>query len=251
MDITRHVKSLADEGQLLVTAAHEAGTSAPVPTCPDWRIRDLIRHTGMVHRWATGFVVEGHPSYHPNGGEPDLDGPPLLDWFREGHALLVDALKAAPAGLECWTFMPAPSPRAFWARRQAHETTIHRVDAESARGGRLSTVTAEHAMDGIDELLHGFHSRGRSKVRSATPCSLRLHATDTDAAWTVRLSSEPPRTVRDEETAEPVPVDCQLSGTAEELYLTLWNRLPLTTLTVAGDPGPARIWRENSAVTWS
>ncbi|WP_424860467.1 maleylpyruvate isomerase family mycothiol-dependent enzyme [Streptomyces sp. MMS24-I29] len=251
MDITRHIESLADEGRSLVAAAREAGTSAPVPTCPDWRIRDLVRHTGMVHRWATGFVVDGHSSYHPNGGEPDLDGPPLLDWFREGHALLVDALTAAPAGLECWTFMPAPSPLAFWARRQAHETTIHRVDAESARGGRLSTVTAEHAVDGIDELLHGFHSLGRSKVRSATPCSLRLRATDTDAVWTVRLSSEPPRTVRDEETAEPIPVDCELSGTAEELYLTLWNRLPLTTLTVAGDPGPARIWRENSGVTWS
>ncbi|MFG2630980.1 maleylpyruvate isomerase family mycothiol-dependent enzyme [Streptomyces sp. NPDC048473] len=249
MEITDHVKSLTVEGQLLATAAQEAGTGAPVPTCPGWQVRDLLRHTGMVHRWATAFVVEGHTSYHPDGGEPDLAGPELLDWFREGHGLLVDALAAAPAGLECWTFMPAPSPLAFWARRQAHETTIHRVDAESARGGRLSQVAADHAVDGIDELLRGFHARPKSKVRTDTPRSLRVRATDTDATWTVRLSPEPPQAVRNEVAPEEGSADCELSATAEELYLTLWNRLPLTAITLTGDPEPARLWCENSGVT--
>ena len=39
-----------------------------------------------------------------------------------------------PTTCECWTFLPAPSPRAMWARRQAHETAIHRVDAQLAAG---------------------------------------------------------------------------------------------------------------------
>ncbi|WP_327365810.1 maleylpyruvate isomerase family mycothiol-dependent enzyme [Streptomyces sp. NBC_01217] len=251
MEITDHIKSLTVEGGLLATAAQEAGTGASVPTCPGWQVRDLLRHTGMVHRWATAFVVEGHTSYHPDGGEPDLDGPELLDWFREGHGLLVDALTAAPAGLDCWTFMPAPSPRAFWARRQAHETTIHRADAESARGGRLSSVAADRAVDGIDELLRGFHARPKSKVRTDKPCSLRVRATDTDAGWTVRLSPQPPQAVRDGAATDEGFVDCELSATAEELYLALWNRLPLKTLTVTGDPEPARLWCENSKVTWS
>ncbi|WP_406379217.1 maleylpyruvate isomerase family mycothiol-dependent enzyme [Streptomyces sp. NBC_01618] len=248
MEITDHINTLAAEGHLLAAAAEEAGTDAPVPTCPDWQVRDLLRHTGLVHRWATAFVVEGHTSFHPYGEEPDLDGPQLLDWFREGHGLLVDALKTAPAGLECWTIMPAPSPLAFWARRQAHETTIHRVDAESARGGRLSAVTADHAADGIDELLRGFHSRPRSRVRTDTPRSLRVRATDTDTAWTVRLSTQPPQTVRDDASSEVASVDCELIATAEELYLTLWNRLPLTAITVTGDPEPARIWSKNSGI---
>ncbi|MFF2412596.1 maleylpyruvate isomerase family mycothiol-dependent enzyme [Streptomyces sp. NPDC058092] len=248
MEITDHINTLAAEGHLLAAAAQEAGTGAPVPTCPDWQVRDLLRHTGVVHRWATAFLVEGHTSYHPSGEEPDLDGTQLLDWFREGHGLLVDALKTAPAGLECWTFMPAPSPLAFWARRQGHETAIHRVDAESARGGRLSPVSADHAVDGIDELLRGFHSAPRSRVRTDTPRSLRVRATDTDAAWTVRLSPQPPQTVRDDASSEEVSVDCELSATAEELYLTLWNRLPLTAITVTGDPEPARIWSESSGV---
>ncbi|WP_392676023.1 maleylpyruvate isomerase family mycothiol-dependent enzyme [Streptomyces sp. LN785] len=250
MEITDHIKSLAEAGHLLAAAAEQAGPGAPVPTCPGWQVRSLLRHTGMVHRWATAYVTEGHTSYRPDGGEPDLDGGALLDWFREGHGGLVDALAHAPADLECWTFMPAPSPLAFWARRQAHETTIHRVDAESARGGPLSPVTAVRALDGIGELLLGFHARPKSRVRTQEPRTLRIRATDTDTAWTVRLSPEPPRAARTD-GCEDGGVDCELSGTAEELYLTLWNRLPVTAVTVTGDPGLATLWCENSGVTWS
>lgn len=138
MEIVEHINSVSEQGRSLASAAEEAGPGATVPTCPGWQVRNLLRHTGMVHRWATAFVAEGHTEYHPDGGEPDLDGAELLAWFREGHGRLTDALKAAPDDLDCWTFLPAPSPLAFWARRQAHETTIHRVDAESARGGPLS-----------------------------------------------------------------------------------------------------------------
>ena len=56
----------------------------------------------------------------------------LIAAYRDGHAALVAALRDADPDLECATFMPAPSPLAFWARRQAHETAIHRYDAQSA-----------------------------------------------------------------------------------------------------------------------
>lgn len=204
----------------------------------------------MVHRWATAFVTEGHRTYVPDGGEPDLDGDELLDWFTDGHTLLVDALRPAPVDLDCWTFLPAPSPLAFWARRQAHETRIHRVDAESARGGALTPVAAPCAVDGIDELLTGFHARPRSRVRSDTPRTLRLRAVDADAVWTVRLSAEPPETVRGA-TAEAEQADCEVNGTASELCLALWNRLPLASLVVGGDQEVAALWTGNSGVNWS
>lgn len=257
MKIAEHIQNLVAEGHLLADAAQEAGTGTPVPTCPGWQVRDLLRHTAAVHTWAAAFVTEGHTSYVPDAGEPDLDGPALLDRFRAGHQLLVEALERAPQDLECWTFFAAPSPLAFWARRQAHETTIHRVDAESARGGPLSPVAADHAVDGIDELLRGFHARPKSRVRTDAPRTLRVRATDTGTVWTVRLSTEPPDAVREDQSPSAVregeppllpPVDCELSATAQELHLTLWNRRPLTALTVTGDPDLARLWRENSSV---
>ncbi|MGW3034086.1 maleylpyruvate isomerase family mycothiol-dependent enzyme [Streptomyces sp. NPDC001178] len=246
METAEFVEILEREGRLLAAAAEEAGTGAKVPTCPEWQVKDLLRHTGMVHRWAAAFVAEGHASYHPDGGLPDLDGDELLAWFRAGHRYLVDTLTSAAPDMRCWHFLPAPSPLAFWARRQAHETTVHRVDAESARGGGTSTIEPGFAVDGIDELLRGFHARPKSKVRSDEPRVLRVRATDTgDAVWTVRLSQEPPVAVRE----AAGDADCEVAGPAAQLYLALWNRLPFPAVT--GDTAVAALWSERSAVTWS
>ncbi|MEV6652502.1 maleylpyruvate isomerase family mycothiol-dependent enzyme [Streptomyces sp. NPDC051219] len=246
MDVAEHIKALGTEGRLLASAAEDAGPDAPVPTCPGWQVRDLLRHTGMVHRWATRFVAEGATGFLPDAGEPELDGAELLEWFREGHDLLVGTLRAAPPDLDCWTFMPAPSPVAFWSRRQAHETTVHRLDAESARTARTSGVEAVFADDGVDELLCAFHARAKSRVRTAEPQVLRVRATDTGTVWTVHLSAAPPRVERTDEG----PADCEVSGPAEVLYATLWNRLPLSAPTVTGDDSLARLWRETSAIAW-
>ncbi|MDG4860330.1 maleylpyruvate isomerase family mycothiol-dependent enzyme [Streptomyces sp. T-3] len=243
MEIATHLSHLSLAGQSLADLAEAAGPDAPVPTCPDWQVRDLVRHTGTVHIWATAFVVEGHMSPRPMVDGPELDGAELFAWYREAHSTLVDALGAAPDGLECWAFLPAPSPRAFWARRQAHETTVHRVDAEAAqRGLDRTNVDSALAADGIDELLRGFHTRSRSKVRTEKPQILRVRATDEDAVWTVRLSDEPPVTTRGADGE----ADCELSGPAARLYLALWNRLPMPH--ISGDAELARLWREKSGI---
>ncbi|MFS8199835.1 maleylpyruvate isomerase family mycothiol-dependent enzyme [Streptomyces sp. CWNU-52B] len=257
MEIAEFIRTLDREGRALAGAAEEAGAGAEVRTCPDWRVRDLVRHTGMVHRWATAFVAEGHTSYHPDGGLPDLDGAELLAWFRHGHRRLVDTLATAPPDVDCWSFLPAASPLAFWARRQAHETTVHRIDAESAlsggsapgaesaRGGRPGSISVDFAVDGIDELLLGFHARGRSRVRTDEPRVLRVRASDSDARWTVRLSPGRPVTER----GEAADADCELTGTAVQLYLALWNRG--TAPGVTGDASLATLWRERSGISWT
>ncbi|MBV7696319.1 maleylpyruvate isomerase family mycothiol-dependent enzyme [Streptomyces sp. TRM70350] len=246
METADFISTLDREGRLLATAAAEAGTDAKVPTCPDWQVRDLLRHTGMVHRWATGFVAEARTSYQPGGELPDLDGEDLLTWYREGHRRLVDTLTAAPPDVRCWQVLPAPTPLACWARRQAHETTVHRVDAEAARGGANAEIARDFAVDGIDELLRVFHARRKSAVRTEEPRVLRVRATDVDdAVWTVRLSTEPPVTVRDDAGA----ADCEIGGPAVRLYLSLWNRQPFPE--VGGDSALADLWREKSGIVWS
>ncbi|WP_344011509.1 MFS transporter [Streptomyces thermospinosisporus] len=189
MDTAWFLQILDREGRLLADAAEQAGVDAVVPPCPGWRVRDLLRHTGVVHRWAAGFVAEGHTAPRAMGEEPALDGPDLIAWYRASHRLLVDTLAGAPADVECYTFLPgAPSALAFWARRQAHETCVHRFDAEAARGGTPAPTGTDFAVDGIDELLRGFHARRRSRVRSEKPQLLRVRATDADAVWTMRVS---------------------------------------------------------------
>ncbi|MFF4642773.1 maleylpyruvate isomerase family mycothiol-dependent enzyme [Streptomyces sp. NPDC001389] len=247
MKITEYVETLAREGELLADEAERAGTDALVPACPGWRVTDLLRHTGAVHRWATGYVTDGLLEGTPFPDAPELAGAELLAWFREGHAELVRALAEAPEELRCWTFLPtaAPSPLAFWARRQAHETAVHRLDAQAARGVAFSKVAPEFAEDGVDELLTGFHARPRSRVRTEKPKLVRVRAADTGAVWTVHLSKEPARTVRGD-TGDPA--DCELTGAAAWLYAALWNRLPLAGPGVTGDTALARLWQETAGI---
>ncbi|MFJ9416774.1 maleylpyruvate isomerase family mycothiol-dependent enzyme [Streptomyces sp. NPDC101227] len=257
MEITEFVETLRLDGGLLADAAEQAGPDAPIPSCPEWRIRDLVTHVGRVHRWAAEFVTQ--PVDHRTGGPaeaPDMADDELVPWLRDGHHRLVVALHTAPQDLETWAFLPAPSPLAFWARRQAHETSVHRVDAQQAAGSALTPLPSAFAADGIDELLAGIHSMDRSRLRTDTPKTLRVRATDTaDAEWTVSLSDGVPATVR---TAGPAPeaprpepaapVDCTIEGPAEEIYLALWNRLPWDGLKVTGDDALIALWRERGGI---
>lgn len=247
MRTTEYIDHLHREGELLADAAKQAGEHAPVPTCPGWTTGDLVRHTSTFHRWAARIVAEPLPGPVPEDPMPqEPTGPDLLPWFRDGHGTLVRTLRAADPGLDCWVFLPgAPSPLTFWARRQAHETAVHRVDAEAARGGELSPLDADFATDGIDELLTGFHGRSRSRVRTERPRTLRVRPSDADAVWTVRLSPDaPPHTER----SAAGPADCELVGPAQHLYLMLWNRLSLDAVTVTGERAVAGLWRETAGI---
>ena len=181
MEVAVHIDALRSEGELMAAAVEGSDPGAPVPTCPEWAVRDLVRHMGGVHRWATGYVAGARTEM----GGPGLDeivgvGPDdaeLAGWLRQGSAALVGALTAAPADLVCWTFLPAPSPLAMWARRQAHETAIHRVDAQLAAG-----TARRHVRAGLRRrrrrrasrllraaLLHQVAGRGADRARRALP----------------------------------------------------------------------------------
>lgn len=151
MQVPELIAGLEREGELLVAAAARTDLVTPIPTCPGWTMRDLVRHTGGVHRWATAHVV-GRLLQPVDGLDPVVPVQPeddvLIEWFVAGHAVLVQALRDADPDLACWTFLPAPSPLAFWARRQAHETGIHRVDAEGPTAS-ITPFPPAFAADGI------------------------------------------------------------------------------------------------------
>ena len=247
MDIDTHLSHLIEQGRGLAASAAVAGLDAPVPTCPGWTVRDLVTHQGQVHRWARSYIATGRPT--PPGPDDSLaETPPddeLLDWFRTGHEALVASVRDAPDDLACWSFLPAPSPRAFWARRQAHETTIHRVDAGSA-AGTTPDLDANLAADGIDELLHGFFARPGGKLVADPARTLTVTATDTGHAWTMTIGPDRRTTTS---AADP-RADCTLSGAAADLYLLLWNRGGRDGIHVGGDATLLDLWQENARIQW-
>lgn len=242
------VRHLDEEGRALGEGAAAAGLAAVVPSCPDWTVRDLIVHVGTVHRWAASHVLEKSQVLleAPEPPEATLRESTLLEWLRDGHQRLVAALASAEADLACATFLPAASPLSFWARRQAHETAIHRADAWQAAGLEPS-YDPSFAADGIDELVVGFGGRGRADSGVARRLTVALRATDTGDEWEVVLEGGTMSTRRG-----AGPADCSLSGPASELYLLVWNRAEVgdTSLRLDGDEAGARAWRRAMRVTW-
>lgn len=248
MEIAEHIDRLAEEGGRLVAAAERAGPATTVPTCPDWRVRDLLAHVGRVHRWATMFVAEAR--IDPPRGDAELADAPtddglLLRWVVDGHRGLVETLRAADPALECWTFLRAPSPLAFWARRQAHETAIHRVDAESAAAD-VTPMSPGFSVDGIDELLLGFFARRSSRLVSDPPLALGVRARDTGDEWSIEIRPDGRSVQRGSAHG-----DCVVTGNAKDLYLFLWNRRDDAGLDVTGDRRVLELWRDKARVTWS
>jgi uncharacterized protein (TIGR03083 family) len=254
MEIAEHIDALRGQGDRLADAAERAGLDATVPPCQPWLVKDLLRHTGYIHRWAARHITEcpdtvlnGPPEADIlRGGAADQD---LLAWFRAGHAALVQALSTADPGLRCATFMDAPSPLAFWARRQAHETAIHRADADSALGVRPDYQPG-FAVDGIDELIMGFGQRRKYRPSAEHGGDMDVRTTDTGHAW--HVGTEDGRIQARRATGEPASAACTVTGPAPGLYLFLWNRSDAAQagVTIVGDPGFLTSWQSSVRVRW-
>jgi uncharacterized protein (TIGR03083 family) len=256
VEVSQHIEAIRDAGVRLAAAARVAGPDAAVPSCPEWVVRDLVRHQGGVHRWAASIV--GTPRTEPWNVELDEvvgtwpDDADLLAWFEAGVDALTSTLTQADPNLSCWTFLPAPSPVAMWARRQAHETSVHGVDAELAAGGPVTAFPVPFAADGVGELLEAFVPRG-GPLRSEQERTLRVRCADAAAAWLVSIGPDRVRTTPHSDTNDggAGSADCEIAGTAEDMYLTLWNRRQADSLQVSGDRDLLELFLNRVNIRWS
>ena len=212
---------IAAEGARLSATARASGLDAPIAHLPRWRVGDLVAHTAGVHRWATRVITERSMDV-PGIEKAPLDGDGLLDHFDEGIPLLLAALAATEPDALVPNFHPGtPSTIRFWWRRQAHETTVHRWDAEAAAPDATHVPMDDAlALDGIDELLTGFATRGSGHglERAVTIAS-------GGRAWRMAPSADKPGRLTAERLAA-TPDDADIAGPPADVVLALWKRLP-------------------------
>ena len=217
------VAALRREGAAFADAAGVAHLDADVPSCPGWTVRRLVSHLSRVHRSAVAGVQDGTIEPPALAARPPDDGR-LLGWYAEG----LDRLLTVFADAE--PFLPD-----FWPRRMAHETTMHRFDAELAAYARAGGFEAALAADGVGEVVESMLSpRAGEEPLASARGDVLVECTDTGDTWLVRLEPGSVRSERPE--SRPRRADAGVRGPAADLYLVLWGRLPLDP----AEPGRTR-----------
>ncbi|HVT22287.1 MAG TPA: maleylpyruvate isomerase family mycothiol-dependent enzyme [Mycobacteriales bacterium] len=222
------VTSVRREGEALLSAARSDASETPVPTCPGWTIADLAAHVWQVYANVTLYVSTRATERAEQLPERPAGDP--VELLAGQLDALVAALSDCPPDTPIWTWVfDAPDSATFWARRMAHESAVHRFDAQNARGIR-EPVDDELAGDGIDELIDVVAPRIYSRDEVTGPTgTIALRASDGDS-WRLELS---PDGVRRSELVEAPQVTA--SGTKSALLLALYGRVPWTSLELDGD----------------
>ncbi|NUT52434.1 MAG: maleylpyruvate isomerase family mycothiol-dependent enzyme [Saccharothrix sp.] len=230
MDAYSLAHALQVESAALAAAAELAPPDREVPACPGMTVGDLLVHVGSIHRMVAEWITRGaRPA-----GWTCRPGDDLVEWYRIGAASLVDVLDPERAASPAATWCPWDRTLGFWLRRMAHETAVHRVDAQAAIG-RAEPLAPGLAADGVDEVLGlwlgchlppGAHASGRA-------VTLRVPGRE----WTVALHEGIVDYCPDADAAAVV------SGTPSAVDLWLWGRVGEEHVAVEGEVEVARALR--------
>jgi uncharacterized protein (TIGR03083 family) len=231
MDLLAAIRRDADR---FYAVADTAEPAAPVPGCPEWTIADLVWHLGHVH-WFWGTIVERRAS-EPGETGSDPERPDsyvdLVAWGRDQADRMLQLLDATADDVPVWTWALDSSQHdvGFIRRHQVQEAAVHRWDMERAATGEPQPIEPDVAADSVDELLAVTLPWG---VKPDIPLegSVHIHCTDTVGEWFIHPDGRV--------EAIHAKGDVALRGTASDLLLSLYTRVPITALEVIGDDGLA------------
>jgi uncharacterized protein (TIGR03083 family) len=238
------LSALRSDGAAVRAAIGQPGAiTKPVPSCPDWTVGDLARHLGSVYRRTrlnagTAGVNESWGPVVVPAEAPAADDEQIVAWYAEELAQIEAFLEPLDPDLPTWNWAPQAKTAAFWFRRMAHETAIHRWDAQLSTG-LAEPLETKLAGDTVSEVLDTFLPAGRRRAASDEAGIVQLTASDLGQDWTVRLWPEGVAlldlgTLLDYDAH---PTRATASGTASDLALALWGRLAFDILDAAGDLG--------------
>jgi uncharacterized protein (TIGR03083 family) len=213
VDLSRRVELIATDSRALAAAA-ERDLTARITCCPDWSMADLVRHVLQVHRSWCRIVELGITE--PDWSEEPLPGDAeLLPAFLANAERLTDVLGATDPQKPCWTWGPEQNA-GFVQRFQVQEAALHRWDAQEAIGPP-DPIATDGAADSLVQ-LEGI---------------MPLAAPDATTGYTL-LATDAPVDVTLRANADATIVGT-VRGTASDLLLADWRRVPVASLEVTGD----------------
>lgn len=230
------IGALRTEGPAFAAAVAEAPAETPVLSCPGWTVSDLAHHLTRMYVWVRTVVTTGTTA-RPERQDPEPPaGLTAAQWYQREYDQLMAIFEGLDVEAPAWNFAPQPKKAGFWPRRVAHETAVHRWDAQLAIGAG-EPIEAKLAADGVSEVLDTWLPAGRRIESGQWHGVVQLTATDAAQDWYLRLRGEGVALL---DTATILDNDehharAQVSGTASDLLLALLGRIGFDALGVAGD----------------
>lgn len=230
------VAAIRSEGEAIVAAAR-FGLDAEVPTCEAWQVNELLTHVASVYRRAA-TVVTDRATEAVQWSAPPTDVADPIEYLSDALDDLVDALKSAEPDTPVWNWSGESQTAAFWARRMAHESAVHRYDAQRAHGV-AQPIDADLATDGLDEMIDVLLPRIIERDNIILPSATYVLSATDDGDWAVRLG--PDGVERLDVVKER---DVTVRGTPSALLLAAYNRIKWTSLEVDGDATCLDAWSQ-------
>jgi uncharacterized protein (TIGR03083 family) len=215
-----YLDALRQDGDALLAAARR-DLDAPVPSCPGWTVETLVAHVARIY---TYVAQQARSAERVPMDPPVPEGAAILDFFAEAHAALLLVLKETPADAPAWNWARnAPNTVAFWPRRMAQETAVHRWDAQSATSSP-EPIPTWLACDGVGEMIDHFLAARRGRTKADITGTVHLHATDpvdgVPSEWVIVLGPQGATSWHEGHEKG----DAALRGPASDLLLALWQR---------------------------
>jgi uncharacterized protein (TIGR03083 family) len=167
----------------------------------------------------------GPEDYEPRSKPADKD---LLTEYRAGLDELINVLSLLDPARSCWTWAGI-NDVAWVIRRMAQETAVHAWDALCATSN-TAEIEAALASDGIDEFVHVMVMGNMREKEGPLSGSVHIHCTDVEGEWLIAPTGTSDVVV----TREHAKGDCAIRGSASSLLLSLWRRIPMSSLEVIG-----------------
>ncbi len=196
-------------------------------------------------RTVNGHEVPLPPDEAVWASAPDAAGEleALVAWSAESTVKLLSALRDFGPDRACWTWWggsQSPQNSGAVARHQLQHVTVHAYDAQVTQGA-AQPLPHEPALDGVDEFLST--SVAGTDGWPHEPADIRYHATD-GRSWRLSLTDQGAQVTRldasgamnsDGASQDPGGVHASLQGTASELLLAFYGRVPVDSLEIGGD----------------
>jgi uncharacterized protein (TIGR03083 family) len=231
----------------IVAAGRQGGPDCWIPSCPAWRMADLVPHVAVEYAvWYYANLTA--PADQDPFAAAATAAPPCpsdydaaVDYLERYAARFCERAAQVDLDAPVWAYAH-PAPARFWLRMAIGEVGAHAWDATRAVG-HPSPLSANVAAEAIDQFITFMLHRGQpSFLPSWRPPSesLSLTATDSGRSWLLEGPDGDVRCTRGRAAEAAVRVE----AAAEDLYLAWFGR-QASNVRVTGDPATFLAWRSD------